>query len=179
VRFDETPLAGAFLITAEPHLDERGSFGRFFCVEEYERHGLVPRIAQGSLSHNRARGTLRGLHYQAAPHLEAKTVRCLRGSIYDVIVDLRPGSATRGRWHAAELAAESGQALYAPPGFAHGFLTLESDTLVEYLISELYVAAGSRGVRYDDPLLAIHWPFPPQVVSDRDRHLPYLDEDER
>jgi dTDP-4-dehydrorhamnose 3,5-epimerase len=172
VKFSPTGLPGAFLIEPECSRDGRGSFARLFCAREYEQHGLVPRLAQCSESRNSARGTLRGLHYQAAPHLEAKTVRCTAGAIFDVIVDLRRESATRWRWFGVELSPARGAALYVPPGFAHGFITLQPDSTVEYLISEFYVPEAARGVRYDDPTLAVRWPIEPQVISDRDRSLP-------
>lgn len=174
--FQATPLAGAFLLAEEPQRDARGSFSRVFCTREYQDHGLDPRVVQASVSHNRARGTLRGMHYQRAPHGEAKTVRCTRGAIFDVIADLRPGSATLHGWFAIELTADSGRALYVPAGMAHGFLTLCDDSVVEYLISEFHVPEASAGVRYDDPTLGIRWPFSPVVISDRDAALPGLRE---
>jgi dTDP-4-dehydrorhamnose 3,5-epimerase len=172
VKFNPTSLPGVFIIEQEPVSDERGAFARFFCADEYREHGLDVRIAQCSVSKNARRGTLRGLHYQDAPRAESKTVRCLKGAAFDVIADLRPESPTRYGWFGVELRADSGTAVYAPAGCAHGFLTLEDDTWLEYLISEAYVASLARGVRYDDPRLSIGWPFPPTVISTRDRGLP-------
>jgi dTDP-4-dehydrorhamnose 3,5-epimerase len=176
LRFRETPLAPACLIEPDPVWDERGYFDRVFCARELRERGLDDRVAQCSVSYNARRGTLRGLHYQDRPAPEAKTVRCLRGAAYDVIVDLRPGSPTRHRWFAVELSARGGTAIHVPAGFAHGFITLEDDTALEYLISEFYVPQAARGIRFDDPALAIPWPIAPVVVSLRDRALPGLEE---
>lgn len=170
--FRQTELKGAYLIELEPIADERGFFARTFCRREFERHGLNPTVAQCSISCNRAKGTLRGMHYQAAPHGEVKLVRCLAGSIYDVIIDLRPDSATRGKWLAVELGTRHGSMLYIPEGFAHGFQTLEDDTQVLYQISEFYEPASARGVRWDDPAFAIDWPVGPRILSERDRSYP-------
>ncbi|WP_029008333.1 dTDP-4-dehydrorhamnose 3,5-epimerase [Azospirillum halopraeferens] len=174
--FEPTPLAGAFLLQPVPHHDERGFFARSYCRREFEEHGLNPDIAQCSISHNRLRGTLRGLHYQAAPCPEVKLVRCTRGALFDVIVDLRPGSPDRGRWFGAELTAANGFALYIPAGFAHGFVTLADDTEAYYQISAFFEPELARGVRWDDPDLAIAWPIEPSVISARDRALPCLAE---
>jgi dTDP-4-dehydrorhamnose 3,5-epimerase len=167
--FKETPLAGAFLIALDPHEDERGSFARSFCRREFEAHGLSPVVSQCNISRNRKKGTLRGMHFQAAPHEEAKLVRCTRGAIWDVIVDLRAGSPTRWRWHAAELNAENRLAFYVPEGFAHGFQTLADDTEVLYQMSEFYHPELARGLRWDDPKLGIRWPLADAIVSERDR----------
>jgi dTDP-4-dehydrorhamnose 3,5-epimerase len=171
VKFRETPLPGVFVLEQELARDERGAFGRFFCAREYAELGLDARIAQCSVSYNKRRGTLRGLHYQAAPHAETKTVRCLAGAAYDVVADLRPGSPTRHRWFAMELIAD-GPAIYIPQHCAHGFVTLTDDTALEYLISDSYVPEAARGVHYQDPTLNITWPLAPLVMSDRDRALP-------
>jgi dTDP-4-dehydrorhamnose 3,5-epimerase len=175
VRFVELPLAGAALVELEPHLDERGFFARAYCEREFAAHGLATRFPQSNLSRNARRGTLRGMHYQAAPHREAKLVRCVRGAVYDVIVDLREGSATRLHWIARELDAVSGAALYVPPGFGHGFLTLEDDSDVFYQMGEFHVPEAARGFRWNDPAVAVRWPFEPAVMSERDRHYPDLD----
>ena len=172
MKFTATPLGDAYLIDLERHTDERGAFARTFCVNEFAEHKLDPTIAQCSMSSNTRRGTLRGMHYQLAPHEEAKTVRVIAGAIFDVIVDIRPESATRGKWFGTELSAASGRALYIPKGFAHGFLTLTDDAVVHYQISELYAPDSARGFRYDDPEIGIAWPFPPVVISERDRNLP-------
>jgi dTDP-4-dehydrorhamnose 3,5-epimerase len=174
MRFVATPLAGAFAIELEELGDERGFFARSFCREEFRARGLDPAVAQCNVSFNRRRGTLRGLHYQAEPHAEAKLVRCTRGAIWDVIVDLRPGSPTARRWFAAELTAENRRALYVPAGLAHGFQTLADDSEVLYQMSEPYYADLARGVRWDDAALAIPWPVKDVIVSERDRALPVL-----
>jgi dTDP-4-dehydrorhamnose 3,5-epimerase len=167
--FDELPLAGAFLVTAARHEDDRGWFARSWCAEELAEKGLGGVMAQSSISFNRLVGTLRGLHYQIAPHEEAKLVTCVRGAIWDVIVDLRSDSPTYRRWHAEELAGDSPRALYVPEGFAHGFLTLSDDTSVLYQISVVYTPGFARGIRWDDPTIAIQWPAAPKIVSERDR----------
>ncbi len=178
MRFTPTPLAGAFVIELEPHGDERGFFARSFCQEEFRAHGLEPVIAQCNVSFNRRRGTLRGLHYQVAPHREAKVVRCTRGAIWDVIVDLRASSATRHRWFAAELSGENRRALYVPPGCAHGFQTLADESEVLYQMSALHHPESARGVRWDDPQLALPWPVREAILSARDRAFPALAEAE-
>ena len=174
MKFLPTPLAGAYLIELEQLDDERGFFARSFCQNEFKAHGLDPVVAQCNVSFNRRRGTLRGLHYQAAPHAEAKLVRCTRGAVWDVIVDLRKGSLTVRQWHAAELTAENRRALYVPAGFAHGFQTLADDTEVLYQMSEFYHPESARGVRWDDPALGIDWPVPDPILSNRDRSYALL-----
>lgn len=174
--FTETPLPGAFTVDLAPIEDERGFFARSFSEEAFTAHGLEARFVQCNISHNRRRGTLRGLHFAAPPHDEVKLVRCTRGALWDVIVDLRPGSPTRGRWFAATLDAENRRALYVPRGFAHGFQTLVDDTEVFYQMSASYVAAAARGVRHDDPQLGIPWPLPERILSERDRGLPLFAE---
>jgi dTDP-4-dehydrorhamnose 3,5-epimerase len=173
--FTELALEGAYVVTSERHRDERGSLSRIWDASEFARHGLTPGLAQSSVSRNPRRGTLRGLHYQVAPHEEAKLVLCLRGSIWDVIVDMRRESATFRQWHGHELNSESLQAVYVPEGFAHGFLTLTEDTLVLYQISEVYSPNSARGVRWDDPAFNIHWPDDPALISERDRSYPDVD----
>ncbi|HXG47284.1 MAG TPA: dTDP-4-dehydrorhamnose 3,5-epimerase [Methylomirabilota bacterium] len=170
--FTPTPLAGAFVLDLERREDERGFFARTFCAEEFRAHGLNPRVAQCSVSFNRRRGTLRGLHWQAPPHAEAKLVRCVQGAIYDVIVDLRPGSPTFRRHFALELAAATGRALYVPEGFAHGFQTLAEDTAVFYQMSEFYHPESGRGARWNDPAFGIDWPLANPIVNERDRAYP-------
>jgi dTDP-4-dehydrorhamnose 3,5-epimerase len=172
VIFTETPLTGAFLIDLEPVRDERGFFARSFCRREFEAHGLNPDIAQCNISLNLRRGTLRGMHWQAAPHQEAKLVRCTRGAIHDVIIDLRHGSPTFAAHFSTDLTAVDRRMLYVPEGFAHGFLTLEDDTEVFYQMSEFFAPESARGVRYDDPAFGIRWPMEILVVSDRDRSYP-------
>lgn len=173
--FHETRLRGAYTIEIEEHADERGFFARTWCRREFAEHDLVAEFVQCSLSYNREAGTLRGLHYQRDPYWEAKIVQCLRGAVFDVILDLRAESPTFGRWHAVELSARSRRMLYVPERFAHGFQALEPDTEVSYMISTFYVPEASRGIRYDDPSLAIPWPKPVTQISARDRTWPTLD----
>jgi len=170
--FTETELPGAFLIGLAPHSDERGFFARAFCRQEFEKHGLVPLVAQCNVSYNVKRGTIRGMHYQVAPALESKLVRCVRGAVLDVIVDLRVGSPTYLRHVAVELTAGNHLALYLPPMCAHGFQTLVDDTEVLYQVGEFYTPECERGARYDDPALGIRWPLPVTVISDKDRRWP-------
>jgi dTDP-4-dehydrorhamnose 3,5-epimerase len=174
MRFTETRLRGAFVIDPDRHPDERGHFARTYCEREFSTRGLNTRWVHGGLSYNRTKGTLRGLHWQVAPHEEVKLVRCARGSVHDVIVDLRPGSETLRGWIGVELSAENGRLLYVPKGFAHGFVTLADDTEVTYRISEYYHPESARGVRWDDPTLGIAWPLRPAVISARDSGLPGL-----
>jgi dTDP-4-dehydrorhamnose 3,5-epimerase len=172
MEFLKTPLEGAFLVRQKRLEDHRGFFARAFCKQELGAAGLQQDMVQLNVGFSHAAGTLRGLHFQEAPHAEAKFMRCTRGAIFDVIVDLRPESPTRGRWYGAELTAENGVMLYAPEGFAHGYQTLVPNTEMYYLTSALYAATAARGVRYDDPALAIEWPLPVTVISDADRSWP-------
>jgi dTDP-4-dehydrorhamnose 3,5-epimerase len=173
--FEQTPLSGAWLVTPELTLDARGAFGRLFCAERFAARGLEPRLEQVSLSFNHRAGVLRGLHLQRPPHAEAKLVRVTAGAIFDVIVDLRAGSPTYGRWFGARLDADARRQLYIPAGFAHGFQTLTDGAEVLYLISTGYAPQTQDGVRWNDPALAVAWPDPAgAVVSDRDRALPPL-----
>ena len=170
--FTETPLKGAYLIDMEKRGDERGFFARAFCEREFAQHGLSNRIVQANNSLSARKGTLRGMHYQRAPHQEAKVVGCIRGAIYDVVLDLRPDSPTYLRWAAAELTAENHRSLYIPEGCAHGFQTLMDGAEVLYLMSEFYAPGHAAGVRYDDPAFAIEWPLPVACISDADRAWP-------
>jgi len=173
MKFLPTALPPLTIIEPEPITDERGLFARTWCREEFRAHGLDSDLAQCSVSANRRRGTLRGLHYQVAPRAEAKLVRCTAGAIIDVALDLRPESPTRGRWLAVALSARDRRMLYIPKGFAHGFQTLEDDTEVFYQISESYDPACARGVRWDDPAFAIRWPEAPgRILSARDASYP-------
>jgi dTDP-4-dehydrorhamnose 3,5-epimerase len=172
MKFKETGLPGAYLVETEPHEDERGYFARVFCSEQFAEQGLETDYVQNSISQNRRRGTLRGLHYQAEPAAEVKLVQCLRGSLFDVIIDLRPRSATYCRWYGLELSAANKRLLYIPQGFAHGFQTLEDDTLVYYMISQTFAPEYARGVRWDDPVFGIKWPLANPIISDKDRRLP-------
>lgn len=172
MKFIETKLKGAFLIEVDRQEDFRGFFGRTFCLREFEQVGLNPRISQCSISFNKTKGTLRGMHYQVEPHEEAKVVRCSRGSIYDVIIDLRPQSPTFKQHIAYVLTEENRKALYVPEGFAHGFQTLEDNTELFYQISEFHFPGSARGVRWDDPTFAILWPPDDRTILDRDRNYP-------
>ncbi len=172
--FVETQLKGAYVIELEKHEDARGFFARTFCVEEFSAHGLDPAVAQSNVSFNRRRGTLRGLHYQAPPHAEAKLVRCTAGAAFDVVVDIQPRSPTFKRWLAIELSAKNRKMLYVPEGFAHGFQTLEDDTELVYQMSKPYVPEAARGIKWNDPALDIAWPLAPLVVSARDQGFPEL-----
>jgi dTDP-4-dehydrorhamnose 3,5-epimerase len=172
MRFRETTLSGVWLIEPEPVADERGHFARAWCASELEAHGLEGAFVQSSVSYNRRRGTLRGLHYQAAPHGEAKLVRCVQGAIFDVAADLRAGSPTEGCWYGVELSAANGRTLYIPDGCAHGFQSLSDDAEVLYHMTVEYKPEGARGVRWDDATLGISWPIADPILSDRDRALP-------
>jgi dTDP-4-dehydrorhamnose 3,5-epimerase len=169
MRFLETSFDGAWLTEPEPIRDERGYFARTFCVRDFEERGLEARFVQHSRSFSARRGTLRGMHYQAPPHTEVKLVSCIAGAIYDVIVDLRPGSPTHLKWQGFELSAANKRQLYVPAGFAHGFQTLTDDAELNYLISAFYEPKASTGISYDDPAIGIKWPLPVAVISDRDR----------
>lgn len=174
MHFTEAPIPGAWVIDPAPHIDGRGRFMRAWCSEEFAAHGIsfVPLQANMGLSH--VAGTLRGLHYQVAPAEEAKLVRCTRGSVFDLLVDLRPGSATFGRWFGTELSADNGRMLYVPPMCAHGYQTLEDASEILYFASAIFAPTAVRGLRFDDPTVAIRWPLPPQAVSDQDKGWPSL-----
>ena len=174
--FHETKLAGVFEIALDMNADDRGFFARSWCQKEFEHQGLNPKVVQCNVSCNVRKGTLRGIHYQDAPYKEAKLVRCTKGSIYDVVVDLRPESTTFKEWIAAVLTAEKRNMLYVPEGCAHGFLTLEDETEVFYQMSEFYHGELSRGVRFDDPAFQIVWPDKVEVISERDRTYPNFEE---
>ena len=174
MRFTKTDLSGAWLIEPEPHIDTRGSFARTFCEREFEAQGLTTRFVQHSASVSIRSGTLRGMHYQRAPSAEVKVVRCVRGAIYDVIIDLRPQSSTYRKWIGADLSQDNGRQFYIPEGFAHGYLTLTDDVEVHYLISAFYDPAAATGVRYDDPAFGIVWPADVTVISGKDRHWPHF-----
>ena len=172
MRLLKTKLSGVFEIHIEPHSDERGMFARTWCQREFEKNGLNPKVVQCNVSLNTTKGTLRGLHYQEAPYREAKLVRCTRGSLFDVAVDLRPDSPTFKGWTATVLTAAGRNALYVPEGCAHGFLTLEDDTEILYQMSEFYMPDFGRGVRWDDPAFGIAWPAEVRAISERDRSYP-------
>jgi dTDP-4-dehydrorhamnose 3,5-epimerase len=170
--FTETKLAGAFVIELERHTDQRGFFARTFCQQEFETHGLNAQTVQCNVSFNKRKGTLRGMHYQAAPFGEAKLVRCTSGSIYDVIIDLRPASATFKQHFVVELSAENRRMLYIPEDFAHGFQTLQDDTEVFYQMAQRYSAEHARGLRWNDPAFGIAWPEGERIIIDRDQNYP-------
>ncbi|MGH7278602.1 MAG: dTDP-4-dehydrorhamnose 3,5-epimerase [Candidatus Rokuibacteriota bacterium] len=170
--FEPTPLPGAWVVEPERHTDHRGFFARTWCAREFETRGLSSRFVQCGISFNKRRGTLRGLHYQAAPHQEVKLVRCTMGAIHDVIIDLRPESPTFMQHAAVTLSAENRTMVYVPEGFAHGFQTLEDDTEVLYQISAPHAPAAARGVRWNDPAFAIPWPPDDRVIAARDRQYP-------
>ena len=170
--FKETLLKGAFIIEIERFQDERGFFGRTWCADEMYRAGLDPRIVQINTSTSRLRGTLRGLHYQESPFRECKMIRCTRGAIYNLIVDLRPESSTFLQWFGAELNAVNQHAVYSPEGFAQGFMTLEDDTEIIYSTNRAFAPEKARGIRYNDPLVKIQLPFEPSVISDADLNWP-------
>jgi len=172
VIFTPTPLAGAWVVELERHEDERGFFARTWCRRELEARGLDARLVQCSMSRNTRRGTLRGLHWQAPPHAEVKLVRCSRGAIWDVMVDVRPSSPTYTRHFGAELTAENGLALYIPEGFAHGFVTLADDSDVVYQMTEYYEPAAARGARWNDPAFGIPWPVARPILHPRDAGYP-------
>ena len=170
--FRETNLEGAYLVEPERHDDRRGFFARTWCIREFEQHGLIAGMVQASVSFNRKKGTLRGLHYQVPPSQEAKLVRCTAGAIYDVIVDLRPKSATFLQHVGVTLSAQNHHALYVPPGFAHGFQTLADDTEVSYMMTDFYEPQHARGVRWDDPAFNVVWPVDERVIIERDNGYP-------
>jgi len=173
--FTPTKIAGVWIVEPERHADERGWFARTWCAEEFRHHGLNVHLSQSSASFNRRRGTLRGMHWQAAPHEEAKLVRCVRGVMFDVALDVRPDSATFKQWVSAELTPENGRALYIPEGCAHGFQTLADDTEVFYQIAGEYHPASGRGARWDDPAFGIAWPNVAGLIcSERDASYPSL-----
>lgn len=169
MKFEQSPLVGAFIVDLMLLEDERGFFARSFCQDEFVAHGLNPEVAQCNVSFNSKRGTLRGMHFQCHPHSEDKLVRCTQGAIWDVIVDLRPGSATFCKWFGVELSGTTRRALYVPKGFAHGFQTLVENSEVLYMMSERFHPESARGVRWDDPAFGIDWPIENPSLSEKDR----------
>jgi dTDP-4-dehydrorhamnose 3,5-epimerase len=172
VQFHPTTLRDAWLVQLEPARDRRGFFARTFCVEEFVARGLETNYPQHSVSYSARRGTLRGMHYQRDPHGEAKLVRCVRGVILDVIIDIRPASPTYRNWQQFELSSVNGHQVYIPKGFAHGFQTLSDDVEVNYLVSEPYEPQSACGIRHDDPAFGIAWPLPVTEISEKDSHWP-------
>lgn len=177
MRFTETKLAGAFILDLELREDSRGFFARTFCQKEFEAHGLKPSVAQCNCSYNHRKGTMRGMHYQLPPAAETKLVRCTRGGIYDVIIDLRPGSSTYRQWVGVELTEQNRRQLYVPEMFAHGYLTLTDGAEVAYQVGEFYTPGYERGIRYDDPVFKIEWPVAIEVISDKDAAWPAFKEE--
>lgn len=176
MKFTPLPIAGACLVDLEPVEDERGFNARAWCAREFAEHGLTTSVAQVNIIANKARGTLRGMHFQAAPYAEAKLFRVTRGAIYDVLADVRPESPTFGEWTSVELAAQAYQLLYVPERVGQGFQTLVDDTELTYQVSEFYTPDHGRGFRFDDPFFGISWPLPVSVISDRDRSWPDLEQ---
>jgi len=172
VIFRETKLKGAFIIEVEKREDDRGFFARAWCKKEFDEHGLTASMVQSNIAFSKRKGTLRGLHYQGAPYGEVKVVRCTKGSLYDVMVDLRPGSSTYRQWVGVELTSSNHKMMYVPEGFAHGYQTLEDNTEVMYQVSQFYFPAFERGIRYDDPGVGIDWPLIDKIISDKDKGWP-------
>jgi dTDP-4-dehydrorhamnose 3,5-epimerase len=168
-------LEGAFVIDPEPHADERGLFARTFCAETFGARGLVDRFVQTSVSCNTKRGTLRGMHFQSAPYAETKLIRCTAGAVYDVLVDLRPKSPSFRKWASVEISAQNRKMVYAPEGVAHGFVTLEDCTELEYQITPAYAPGSASGVRWNDPAFGVEWPRPPELISERDAAWPLME----
>ncbi|MBO6827009.1 MAG: dTDP-4-dehydrorhamnose 3,5-epimerase [Sneathiella sp.] len=174
MKFSETTISGAYLLKREPHSDDRGYFARTYCAQEFLDHGVSFQPVQANISFNQQAKTLRGMHFHNPPHQEEKLVYCSSGSIFDVIVDLRSGSDTYGKWYGAELTRENGHGLFIPKGCAHGFLTLQEETEVSYLMSPSYTPGYDAGIRWDDPAIGIEWPEAPTVISKKDQNLPML-----
>jgi dTDP-4-dehydrorhamnose 3,5-epimerase len=174
MRFTECAIPGAWVIDPTPHADDRGRFMRAWCADEFLAHGITFVPVQANLVFSKRAGTLRGMHYQVAPHLEAKLVRCTRGGVFDVLVDLRPGSATFGRWYGTDLTAENGRMLYVPPMCAHASQALADDTEIHYMASAAFAPDAARGLRYDDSTVAVRWPLTPAHLSGQDRGWPHL-----
>jgi len=172
MHFVDTEIAGAKLIDPSPHQDERGRFMRAWCLREFAEHGINFTPVQANMGFSVRKGTVRGMHFQTEPALEAKLVRCTRGAMFDVVLDLRSASPSYGKWFGTELTAENGRMLYLPEGCAHGYQTLEDGTEMHYMASEVYTPRAARGVRFDDPVFGIRWPLPATAVSEQDRNWP-------
>jgi dTDP-4-dehydrorhamnose 3,5-epimerase len=172
MKFTELDLPGVWLIAPEPHVDQRGLFRRHFCADEFAKHGIAATVAQGNVSENPQLGTLRGFHFQAAPDDEAKTLSCVSGAIYDIVVDLRPSSPAFMKWQAVEISAADRLSLHVPAGCANAWLTSAPNTSVHYYMSKSYNHSAGRGFRYDDPAFGFKWPMAPRVISDQDRSYP-------
>jgi len=174
MRFEPAPLSGAFLVRLEPRADARGMFARAFCAQEFGAQGLETAFVQANISTNTHAGTVRGMHFQREPHAEVKLVRCIKGAVYDVIVDMREGSPTYRRWFGAELSEDNGLAMYVPKGFAHGYQALSDGAAVFYLVSAFYAPQAEGGLRHDDPALSIAWPRAATEVSPKDAAWPLI-----
>jgi len=174
MRFADAKVIGAKVIDPTPHSDDRGRFMRAWCTKEFAEHDIQFLPVQANMGFSRHKGTIRGMHFQEAPALEAKLVRCTRGSIFDVVLDLRPRSSSYGRWYGVILSAENGRMLYVPEGCAHGYQTLDEDSEMYYMTSAFYTPCAARGVRFDDPLFQIKWPLAATAVSEQDRNWPLL-----
>lgn len=174
LQFTPTPVAGAVLIDPVLRSDDRGYFGRLWCLQEFAEHGIDFVPVQANTGFNHKRGTLRGMHFQVSPALEAKLVRCTRGALFDVVLDLRPESPTYLRWYGVELTADNCRTMYLPQGCAHGYQTLEDKTELYYLGSEFFTPGAARGVRFDDPVVGIRWPLPPSIISEQDLNWPLI-----
>ena len=172
MKFKETSVKGCFLIEAEPRIDERGIFRRHFCTEEFKSHGITPVVKQGNITESTYKYTLRGFHYQKAPHEEGKTISCIRGAVYDIVVDLRKQSKTYLKWEGFTLSDESRTSLHVPPGCAHAYLTLEPNSVVHYYVSESYHSESERGIRYNDPFFKFKWSHEPEHISEKDNSFP-------
>lgn len=173
MKFSETELKEPYIIELEEHIDERGFFARTFCINEFAEVGIDFNPVQRNLSYNKYKHTLRGMHYQEPPYEEAKLVSCVKGSIYDVIIDIREDSSTLNKWIGLEMSAVNRKMLFVPKGFAHGFLTLEDDTEVSYLMSDFYKPGVGGGIHWDDPFYHIEWPAQAEVISEKDKNWPY------
>jgi dTDP-4-dehydrorhamnose 3,5-epimerase len=176
MKFSETKLKGAFVVEIEKLTDDRGFFARSWCEKEFEAQGLTARVVQANVSYNLKKGTLRGMHYQIAPYQECKLIRCTRGAIYDVIIDLRADSLTYKQWTGVELTADNYTLFFVPEDFAHGFITLVDNTEITYQVSQFYTPGSEKGIRFDDPAFNIQWPLEVSVISDKDRTWPDFEE---
>ena len=172
MKFTQTKIEGVYIVEIEPKEDERGFFARTWCIDAFKEHNIDHELSQCSVSSNKKKGTLRGMHYQAEPHAESKLVRATKGSVYDVALDLRPSSKTFKQWISVELSAKNHKALFIPKGCAHGFQSLTDETEVLYMISNPYVPGFGRGVRWNDPAFGIRWPIAEPILADRDRDFP-------
>jgi len=170
--FKETKLKDAFIIDLEKHQDDRGFFARAYCEKEFQNHGIESAVVQANVSYNKYKHTLRGMHFQTEPYGEAKLVRCTRGAIYDVIIDVRKNSPTYKEWIGVELTEDNYRMLYVPEGFAHGFITLQDGTVITYQVSEFYTPGAEKGIRWNDPAFGINWPAEPAIISEKDENWP-------